>query len=130
MHSVAFVPRPVIFLREIPWSSRWHSSAAASLTSPGSCTAQLSQPLWRAQSLRALSGCGLGLANGIFRNNSSAPHRSSLCACFSSLIYCARDVVGRVVLWQMAPVSPRKAGLGPPSTAQAAKGHSQRVQEG
>lgn len=133
VHSVCFVPRSVIFLREIPQSSDGHSSSAASLTSNGSCTAQLSQPHWKAQStgtLRPLSRCGLGLADDIFRNNSSAPHRFCLCRCFSALIYCANEVVGRVVLCQMAPMSARKAGLGPPCTAQAAKGHSQRVQGG
>lgn len=127
VHSVCFVPRSVIFLREILRSSDWHISGAASLTSNGSCTAQLSQPHWKARStgtLRPLSRCGLGLADDVFRNNSSAPHRFCLCRCFSSLIYCANEVVGRVVLCQMAPMSAREAGLGPPSTAQAAKGHS------
>lgn len=128
VHSVCFVPHSVIFLKEILWSSGWHISAAASLTNNGSCTAQLSQPHWKAQStgtLRPLSRCGLRLANDIFRNNSSAPQSFYLCRCFSFLIYCSKEVMVRVELWQMAPTSARKAGLGPPSTGQTAKGHSQ-----
>lgn len=127
VHSVRFVPRSVMFLREILRSSDWHIRCAASLTDNGSCTAQLSQPPWKAQStgsLRPLPRCGLGLANDIFRNNSSAPQSFYLYRCFSFLIYCAKEVMVRAVLWQMAPISARKAGLGPPSTAQAAKGHS------
>lgn len=123
VRSVCFVPHPVMLLREVLWSSGWHISGAASLTSNRSCTAQLS-PGHR-ETLTPLSGCGLGLANDLFRNNSSALHSFYLCRCFSSLIYCAKEVMVRVAPWQMAPTSARKAGLGPPSSAQ---GHSQSVQ--
>lgn len=37
-------------------------------------------------------------------------------------------MIVRVALWQMAPTSVRKAELGHPSTADAAKGHAQQVQ--
>lgn len=116
MHSVCFVPRSVIFLRETLRSRDWHIRAAASPSSNGNCSTPLesTEPRHPQTSVQMWAG----LANDILRNNSSAPHSFYLCRCFSSLIYRAKKVMVRVVLWPVAPMSARKGGLGPPPTAQ------------
>lgn len=76
------------------------------------------QPHCKAQAPSGLCLSWAGLADDLFRNNSSAPYSFYLCSCFSSLIYHAKEVMVRAVLWPVAPMSARKGGLGPPSRAQ------------